>query len=171
MSKDNKKARQKLERLYGKICMVEAANIRYIPVEQRRKIRGYTKYDDIITFHHIKEKSKGGKATVENGALVKGYNHRWINSLSEEDREKVNERLVEFKIMTLGITDKGLEVEDSATITPDILDEGFIEIPVFNTTKEDLEKREKFNRAKAKRDFQKKIDEYYNGEYDDDYEL
>lgn len=170
MSKDNKKARQKLERLHGKICMVEAANIRYVPVEQRRKIKGYTKYDDIITFHHIKEKSKGGKATVENGALVKGYNHRWINSLSEEDRERVNERLVEFKIMTLGIIDKGLEVEDSATITPDILDGGFIEIPVFDTTKEDLEKREKFNRAKAKRDFQKKIDEYYNGEYDD-YEL
>lgn len=166
MSKDNKKARQKLERLYGKICMVEAAGIRKIPREQRRKIKGYTKYDDVITFHHIKEKSKGGKATVENGALVMGYNHRWINSLSERDREQVNQRLIEFKMMTLGITEKGIEEIDSITITPDILDGGFIEIPAFDTTKEEFEKKKKFNRAKAKRDFQKKIDEYYEEEYE-----
>lgn len=166
MSKDNKKARQKLERLYGKICMVEASGIRKIPKEQRRKIKGYTKYDDVITFHHLKEKSKGGKATVENGALVMGYNHRWINSLSEKDREQVNRRLREFKVMTLGITEKGIEEIDSATITPEIFQKGFIEIPAFDTTKEEFEKRKKFNRAQAKREFQRQVDEYFEEDYE-----
>ena len=34
----NKAIRQLIERKYGKICMMEEAGIRYIPVEERRKI-------------------------------------------------------------------------------------------------------------------------------------
>ena len=52
----NKSARQKLEKLYGKKCMIEELGIRYIPKKERRKIKGYTKYDECLTFHHIKEK-------------------------------------------------------------------------------------------------------------------
>ena len=57
----NKSARQELERLFGKRCMIEELGIRYIPKKERRKIKGYTKYDDCLTFHHIKEKQFRGK--------------------------------------------------------------------------------------------------------------
>lgn len=39
MGKGNKKARQKLEKIFGKICMVEESGIRKIPMEERRKIK------------------------------------------------------------------------------------------------------------------------------------
>ena len=54
----NKKARQKLERIYGKGCMMEKAGI--------RKITGVKKQDRQITYHHLRPKHLGGQATVEN---------------------------------------------------------------------------------------------------------
>ena len=69
----NKSARQELERLFGKKCMIEELGIRYIPKKQRRTIKGYTKYDECLTYHHIKEKHEGGKATADNGGLIMGY--------------------------------------------------------------------------------------------------
>lgn len=54
----NKKARQALEKLYGKGCMMERAGI--------RKIAGVKKQDRQITYHHLRPKRLGGQATVEN---------------------------------------------------------------------------------------------------------
>ena len=54
----NKKARQALERIYGKGCMMEKAGI--------RKIAGVKKQDRQITYHHLRPKHLGGQATVEN---------------------------------------------------------------------------------------------------------
>lgn len=54
----NKKARQALEKLYGKGCMMERAGI--------RKIVGVKKQDRQITYHHLRPKHLGGQATVEN---------------------------------------------------------------------------------------------------------
>lgn len=54
----NKKARQELERIYGKGCMMEKAGI--------RKIKGIKKQDRQITYHHLRPKHLGGQATVEN---------------------------------------------------------------------------------------------------------
>ena len=54
----NKKARQALEKLYGKGCMMERAGI--------RKIAGVKKQDNQITYHHLRPKRLGGQATVEN---------------------------------------------------------------------------------------------------------
>lgn len=161
----NKSARQELERLFGKICMIEAAGIRYIPKEKRRKLKGYTKYDDVLTYHHIKEKHIGGKATTENGAIVRGYNHRWLHSLSEDKKEEVNRRLIQFKMETLRATQDGLERTTIADIPLEFdTDEEFITIPVYPTEKK------KFNRAKEKRDFQKRVDDYYRHQDDDDWE-
>lgn len=164
----NKSARQQLERVFGKICMVEAAGIRYIPKEKRRKIKGYTKYDDVLTYHHIHEKAKGGKATMENGAIVRGYNHRWIHTLSEEKKEEVNSRLIQFKVDMIQAIGDGLrktpvaEIDLSLEINPD---EEYEVIPVYDN---DRKPKEKFNRAKEKRNFQKKVDRYFEGRDDDD---
>ena len=165
----NKSARQLLERQFGKICMVEATGIRYIPKSERRKIRGYTKYDDVLTFHHIKERAKGGKATPENGALVRGYNHRWLHSLPPTEKEKVNNALVEFKVAFLQHNGQSLTSEgpaQSLTFDYDLSAEDSVVIKAYDNTMEDMEKRQKFNRAKVKRETKRKIDEYYN--YDDD---
>lgn len=157
----NKSARQELERLFGKKCMIEELGIRYIPKKERRKIKGYTKYDECLTFHHIKEKHNGGKSTAENGALVRGYNHRWLHSLPDYQKEQINQALQQYKLTLLA---KRLEADESgqirevtAEIPLEFDTKDFIEIPVFDT-KEKPQKR-KFNRAKVKREFQKQVDE------------
>lgn len=103
---DNSSARKRLQRVFGKICFIEELGIRNIPMEERRKIKGYNKYQDKITYHHIKEKSKGGKATFENGALIKGYNHSWFHTLSEADKQKINNAMLEFKVAFMQATRK-----------------------------------------------------------------
>lgn len=164
---DNKSARRELERVFGKICMIEAAGIRYIPKGKRRKLKGYTKYDEQITYHHIHEKSKGGKATFENGALARGYNHRWLHSLPEAQKEEVNQKLIEFKISTLqAIGDKIYETSIAEIPLEFDLEEEFDIIPVFDT-----DRKKKFNRAKQKRAMKREIDEYYDSlDKDDEWE-
>lgn len=167
----NKSARQELERLFGKKCMIEALGIRYIPKKERRRIKGYTKYDECLTFHHIKERHNGGKATPENGALIKGYNHRWLHTLPDYQKEQINEALQQYKLSILA---KRLEVDESGH-TKEVVEEipldfdpkDFIEIPAFDTEKKP--KKKKFNRAKEKRKLQREIDEvlYGTDEVDD----
>ena len=53
MSKKNSKARKALKRIYGDGCFIERMGI--------RTITGYRKIDRMITFHHLKKKSKGGQ--------------------------------------------------------------------------------------------------------------
>lgn len=49
----NKRIKEIMMKRYGKICMMEEAGIRYIPVEERRDLKGYRKTDETITYHHI----------------------------------------------------------------------------------------------------------------------
>lgn len=161
---DNKSARRELERIFGKICMIEAAGIRYIPKEERRKLKGYNKNHDTITYHHIKEKHLGGKATVENGALVREYNHSWLHQLPSEQKEAVNNALINFKISFIREIE-GKMTEEGVTEIPFEFDfSDCISIPVYDTPE-----KKKFNRAKEKRDFKRKVDEYYES-LDDDWE-
>ena len=175
MSNGNQRAKNRLIQKFGKICMVEEAGIRKIPRAVRIKIKGYKMSDDMITFHHLIPRRKGGKATPENGALVKDYNHRWLESLSEEEREDVNNQLRDFKLnfSQLHAGKNGLEVDNSGTIDLDfggMEEEDCIVIPAFDTTREDKKKKGKYKtRAQLKVESQKEIDDIlYN---DDDLEL
>ena len=87
--------------IFGKKCMIEEAGIREIPEKERKKIKGYKKIQEKLTYHHIKPKSQGGKATIANGAVVKQYNHEWLEKLSKVERDKVNKQLQEYKIAVL----------------------------------------------------------------------
>lgn len=63
----NKGAKTKLIKLYGKECFIDKLHLR--PVEdtpKRYKSKGQLKRMQQLTFHHIREKSKGGDASVEN---------------------------------------------------------------------------------------------------------
>lgn len=170
---DNKSARMELERIYGKGCMIERAGIRYIPIEKRRKIKGYRKEQDQMTYHHINEKSKGGKATVENGAILKGYNHAWLHSLPEEQKEEVNQKLQDFKLHILEMTGNG-EMIQSANIPLEFSqfelgDEEFITIPVYDTTPEQAkklkEKKEKDRRKNMRETYSEKRERKYRKNY------
>lgn len=158
MGSKNKRIREIMEKKYGKVCMIEAAGIRCIPVEERRKIKGYKRSQDKLTYHHIEERAKGGRTTEENGAVVKGYNHEWLHKLSEEDKAKVNNRLQQYKISVAA-----LSLSPNIQVEGQVLQFDFsdcLEIPLEPNTEHQEEKR-KFDRAKQKRETQRLIDESF----------
>lgn len=182
MSEDNSKARRRLEKIYGKGCMFKKAHIeeQIEALQTKRVIKSYkvflkeTKYtgkkirqlEGNMTYHHLRHRSEGGKTDVENGAIVNEMAHRYMHSLPREDEEVINNMLRKFKIQggTLTATEQGLQIQDSFGIDLDyeLNDEDVITIPVYETTKEDYIKREKFNRAKVKRETQQLIDEEFD---------
>lgn len=186
----NKSARLALERIYGKGCMFQKAYIAK-KIEQIGGIKTYKKFveekhyklrkirilERTMTYHHLKHKSDSGSATVYNGAVVSELAHQYIHSLPRDEEEIINNMLRQYKYeyeLRGGLmlpTESGLEVQQ-----PFVVDLGFdfgedyITIPVYDNTKEDMQKRQKFNRAKVKRDTKKQIEEELYG-YEDDYEL
>lgn len=134
----NKSIRELMIKKYGEKCMMEEAGIRYIPVEERRKIKGYKKIDETITYHHMKRKCKGGQATEENGALLKWYNHSWLEKQSPATRERINDMLRRYKarFVALEITGNG-EIGNSVIMDLEEPEE-YIEIPLYpNREKEE----------------------------------
>lgn len=65
----NKRAKEKLIQLYGPECFIEKLHIRK---DGQRKYtgKGQMKKMRQLTYHHILEKSKGGRATVENRSFI-----------------------------------------------------------------------------------------------------
>lgn len=152
----NKSIRQKMEKKYGKKCMIEEAGIRKIPVEERRKIKGYKRTQEQITYHHIIERCKGGPRTEENGALLKEYNHTWLHSLSKNKRNEVNEALQKYKLnfVTMQVVKDKVELKEPTELSFD-LTKNCIELPLYDIK----EKKKTFNRAKVKEETRKMINE------------
>jgi len=92
----------------------------------------------------------GGKATVENGAVVCRKCHDWIEQLSNADREQVNNELREYKR------------QHSKECTVEFVDYLPLdwEVKAIVFTPEELQPKKKYNRAKDKRENQKKIKEW-----------
>lgn len=95
-SKGNKSAKQALIRLYGAECFIEKLHLR---PDTERKYTGKAQYHRMkqLTYHHIQERSKGGKATIENGALLSAENHEWFNKQSKEKQAEMNAKFQEYK--------------------------------------------------------------------------
>jgi hypothetical protein len=87
----NKSAKEKLIKLYGAECFIEKLQLRQ-GKERRYTGKGQKKRMKQLTYHHILEKCKGGKATVENGAILSAENHEWFNQQSKEDQAKMRKR-------------------------------------------------------------------------------
>ena len=168
MSQDNKKARKKLEKIFEKGCFIERMGI--------RTITGARTIDKTITYHHLKKKSKGGKATVENGANLAWENHQWLHSLPEAQQEDLNNAIRRWKINYLEMKNNEIEQANSMTVPDLTSDENCIIIKLQETTKEQYEELEKqeqkrnksFNRSKNKQTTRQMVNEYYNEE---EYEL
>lgn len=92
----NKKVKNELIRRYGNRCFIERLGIRNT---KGKKYKGCNQYKRMkqLTYHHIKMKKDGGKATVENGALLSAENHQWFHKQSKEDQAIMNNMFQELK--------------------------------------------------------------------------
>lgn len=73
--------KDELIKIHGEECMIEATDRRYIPQEERRRLKGYRKSDDRI--YQYKD------------YLIKGYNLKWFRKQSKDKQEKIEKDLQE----------------------------------------------------------------------------
>lgn len=100
----NKSVREELERIYGSICMMhEGLHINgYKKTKTNYKGKSIAKQ---LTLHHIKPKREGGKATIENGAVLCRACHDYLEQSSPEERRKLNNLLQEYKRAKINFVD------------------------------------------------------------------
>ena len=154
MGKSNRGARKELEIRYGKGCMFIKGDVEERTKRKLKKTykkfkeeRHYTRKEEraletLMTYHHLKHKSKGGKATVENGAIVNSLAHQYIHSLSRQEEEIINNELRCYKAKIDGIKYIEFspeEVKQAGQITFEDLGVGYETISLENNTKEDVE--------------------------------
>lgn len=149
MSKSNKSAREELERIYGKKCMICQGIKSIYPPKPHKGVYKGRSIARQLTYHHLIPKRLNGQNTVENGAIICRSCHDWLEQLSNTDREQVNDELREYKRQH----SQECEVE-----YVDNLDLNF-KIQAFVFTPKELQQKKKYNRAKDKREFEKRIRE------------
>ena len=142
----NKKAKERLIQLYGAECFIEKLHLRKDTEPRKYTSKGQRKRMKQLTYHHIKERRYGGKATIENGALLSEENHIWFNEQSKEAQKQMNELFQQYKA----------SVECKVEFV-DELDTHFSIVSAIIVPNE-LEK-EHYNRAKEKRAWKKEVEE------------
>ena len=148
----NKGAKEKLIKLYGAECFIEKLQLRK-DTERRYTSKGQRKRMKQLTYHHILEKSKGGKATVENGAILSAENHEWFNKQSKEKQKRMNDMFQQYKLGILEFTTE--KVKQAVEISLPVIEEDYIEIPVEPMTEEELRIYEEHKRKRNERVFRK----------------
>lgn len=140
----NKKAKEKLIKLYGAECFIEKLKLRQDTEIRKYTSKGQRKRMKQLTYHHIKERQHGGKATVENGALLSGENHEWFNKQSKEAQKQMNELFQKYKASIECQVEFVDRLEVNSTIVPSII------IP--------KEEKQHYNRAKEKQKWKKQAE-------------
>lgn len=145
----NKKVKEELIRRYGAKCFIEKLKLRTDTEPRKYKGKGQRQKMKQLTYHHIKMKKDGGRATVENGALLSAENHAWFHKQNPQDQAIMNAMFQEYK----------KQYEECQVVFVDELDLGFeVKAMEFHIDERE-QKKEKYNRAKEKREFQKRVDE------------
>ena len=67
----NKKVKQQLIKLFGKECFIDKLHLRKENEPRKYTSKAKKKRMKQLTYHHIKEKSKGGKTTITNRSFIK----------------------------------------------------------------------------------------------------
>lgn len=140
----NKSVREELERIYGKECFIEKLHLRQDDKPRKYKSKGQLKRMKQLTYHHILQKSKGGKATVENGAILCEENHIWFHSQSKANQDIMNKAFQEYK-----------KSKECKVVFVDDLEVPFKIIPMEFS----IDKKKEYNRAKEKAELRKIIEE------------
>lgn len=146
----NKRAKDELIRRYGAECFIEKLHLRKDDAPRRYTSKKQMERMKQLTYHHIKMKKDGGKATIENGALLSVENHAWFHQQSKIAQADMNNIFQEYK----------KSVDTCEVVFVDQLDTSF-EIQPMELV---IDERGKYNRAEEKREVQKLIDDYYNSE-------
>ena len=97
---DNSKIKKRMIAKYGSKCFIEELGIRSkeeVEKELRLYGKGQRKRMDMLTYHHIIERCKGGIATEENGAILRNINHQWFNRLNRQQQREINKMFQEYK--------------------------------------------------------------------------
>ena len=147
---NNKRAKEKLIELYGAECFIEKLKLRKYTEPKKYKGKGQMKRMKQLTYHHIKMKKDGGRATVENGALLSAENHTWFHKQSPQAQTQMNEIFQEYKKQ---------QSQECQVVFVDELKLGFEIKTMEFSIREREQKKEKYNRAKEKKEFQKRVDE------------
>lgn len=154
----NKHVKDKMIKLFGKKCFIEELHLRK-PSEIEQDMKKYTGkcqrcIMDQLTYHHILERCKGGKATIENGALIRNINHQWFHRLPKDQQAKINELFQEYK--KLFYDEAKVEFVDDLDLSIEI------DFAVIEATREGLKAKKKgvYNRAKVKRETKQMEKEY-----------
>lgn len=146
----NKKAKQKLIERYGSIDFLDRLQIK-IPECKHYTSKGQLKRMKQLTYHHIKEKSKGGDASVENGALLTDEHHVWFHQQPEEIQKELNEAFQELK----------KKMDESRELPVVFVDD--LKLPFeLNIAELSIDRQGRikaYNRSKKKRENKKIIDE------------
>lgn len=160
-SKNNKRARELLEEMYGKGCMFKRARIaqrieamggiktyKKFLQEKRYTLKQIKRYESLMSYHHLKHREDGGKATVENGAEINSLAHCYLHSLPRHQEEVINNMLRDYKN----------SIECKVVLVDDL--ELPFEIIATEIIPAELEKKkQKYNRAKEKSKFQRELEE------------
>lgn len=141
----NKKAKERLIQLYGAECFIEKLHLRVDKEPRRYTSKGQYKRMKQLTYHHIKERRNGGKATVENGALLSAENHEWFNKQSKEAQRQMNELFQRYKASVECKVEFVEELDTRFSVASAII------VP------SELEK--KYDRAREKRAWKKELEE------------
>lgn len=142
----NKRAKERLIQLYGAECFIEKLHLRKDTEPRKYTSKGQYKRMKQLTYHHIKEKKNGGKATVENGAILSEENHIWFNEQSKEAQKQMNELFQKYKHSVECKVEFVEELDTRFSIASAII------VPA------ELEKAH-YNRAREKRAWQREAEE------------
>ena len=121
MSKSNRSAREMLEKIYGKHCMIHQGIRQLKPPTPRKGVYKGKSIAYQLTYHHLKAKRDGGKATVENGACVCRSCHDWLEQLSQQEREKVNDELRAYKKRLDNIQIATVQMQNGKVVKSELL--------------------------------------------------
>ena len=146
---NNKRAKEELIRRYGAECFIEKLKLRKDIEPRKYKGKGQMKKMKQLTYHHIRMKKDGGRATVENGALLSAENHAWFHKQNSQDQAIMNAMFQEYK----------KQYQECQVVFVDKLNLGFEIKAMEFSIGEKEQKKEKYNRAKEKREFQRRVDE------------
>ena len=92
----NKRVKEELIRRYGNKCFIERLKLRDT---RGMKYKGCGQYKRMkqLTYHHIRMRKNGGRATIENGALLSAENHQWFHKQSIAKQSTMNYMFQELK--------------------------------------------------------------------------
>ena len=173
---DNKTARLQLEKIYGKGCMLEKAEVdnklKKLNIKTYKKFINETHYKSkkilqlkkTMTYHHLIHRSEGGKTSLVNGAELSALAHIYIHSLPRHEEEIINNMLRQYKhyikIGAIQPTNTGINIDNVVELELSLQDDDCIIIPLEkNKDKDKKKKKIKYNRAKEKIITQNKMNE------------